>query len=107
MSRDLNHTPLRHRMLFEAPFGDTNLVLDCKNVKRAIWRPRRLGAGFMQDCTSAESRAINDLIAAGLLDTPDWQGDMDVYRVLRITAFGLARLAAWDARHGSIGAVAS
>jgi hypothetical protein len=107
MNVELRHTPLRHRMLFEAPFGETNLVLECKNVKRAIWRPRRVGAGFMRDCSASESRAITELFDHGLLNTPDWQGDTDVLRVLRITAAGLARLAAWDARHGSVGTVSS
>lgn len=109
MSWELNHTRLRHRMLFEVPFGDedTRIALACVNQKRAIWRPVRLNLDIEERMPAGESRAVSDLWGTGLLDTPDWQGDMYEYRILRITAAGGARLAAWDARHGSVGAVSS
>jgi hypothetical protein len=95
----MNPTPLRRQMLTEAANsepGEHYLALHCVNKKRAIWKPVRMDLDLELKLSAGESRAVMDLWLALLLDTPDWQGDMDVYRTLQVTGAGKALLAEWD-----------
>ena len=96
-----NYTPLRHKMLSEITRGG-GIVLDCVNVKRAIWKPRSVVAmGKQFNLSAAESRAVNDLLF-DYAHTPNWQGDMDVLRVVELTDAGRTLLAEWDAKHTAV-----
>lgn len=98
---NIKRTDLRHRMLIEVSNpGAKPLVLRCANVKQGLWKPRRRGAAFLADCTAGESRAVGDLLASALIETPHWQGDMDVDRVLALTEAGRRVLDEWDAAIG-------
>lgn len=96
---DLKWTALRHRMLTQVADslpGERTLALVCVNQKRAVWRPVRLDLDIEQKLSAGESRAVSDLWGAGLIVTPFWQGDMDVYRVLVIAGPGQVVLDRWD-----------
>lgn len=91
-----HRTELRHQMLREIDESRGNLVLECKNIKQGLWKPVRLDrVGLRINITAGESRAINDLLW-DYADTPAWQGDMGVYRVVELTDAGRKLLAAWD-----------
>lgn len=100
---NLSRTETRHRALTELNNDDRRVYLACVNVKRAVWKPRRADAtGQFDNFTAAEARAVNDLLAAEYAWTPNWQGDMDVYRDVAITSAGWTRLQRWNADYGPV-----
>jgi hypothetical protein len=95
----MNRTELRHRMLTEIATARP-LVLDCVNVKRAVWKARRQH-NRQFNLSAGESRAVNDLLWT-YAHTPYWQGEMDVLRVVEPTGEGVRLLADWDEKFGPV-----
>lgn len=97
---DLKYTQTRHRMLTEIS-QPRAIYLNCVNTKRAIWKPRRPYIGEV-NLSSAEARAVNDILGARSAHSPHWQGDMDVLREVELTDAGRVLLSQWDKQYGEV-----